>query len=171
MLFRSAWVFWLDIVRRRLNDPTFVRPFPLLRVRGVITSKVPVVQDMFRIGVPVWHIRSIEQFTTGTLVTRVEPSFVNPSIYFSTSRTIVSGGKVVHAPRWSSGPTVQYLSTAEVQRLARKFSLSSNPIFGSAMTFDPAIVFGDMAVQHSGIEADTAGAPSGMYYNTCLFIR
>ncbi|GJF00802.1 hypothetical protein PsYK624_171030 [Phanerochaete sordida] len=134
-----AWILWLDVVRPRQLDPTFMKPFPVLPIRGVITSDPALVYDMFRVGVPVWYIHNISFLTTQTRILAVQ-NFVDPSIYFSAISTIEEDGVTVPAPRLASGPRLRNMSYQDLRVYVRKFSLSHSPIYGLTDTVDPEIV-------------------------------
>ena len=158
-----AWAYYMAVVRPRLCDPSFHQPFPVLQVRGVVTTDLSVVADMFRIGVPVWHIREVRSFTTNTFVNHVD-NFVDSSICLSNARTFVSRGKQVSAPSWTTGPGMKYLSSVELQRLSRKFALSNSPIIGLAESFDPSRSMAGRPSPGSGLMRDVGLATQG----TCI---
>ncbi|GJE90281.1 hypothetical protein PsYK624_064100 [Phanerochaete sordida] len=151
-----AWIYYMAVVKPRLDNPSFHHPFPVLPIRGIITSDPSLVHEMFRVGIPVWHIRELDTFTTKSLINRVG-TFVDPAVCFSSSRTIESGGKQIHAPLWTSGPGLKHLTLDELRALSHKFWLSNSPIFRASETYDPRLKAADSSILWGNIQSP--GAP------------
>ena len=126
-----AWILWMSVVRPRLLDPDFCKPFPVLPIRGVFTSDLTHAADLFRVGVPVWLIRELDTFTTSTWINRVK-TVIRPTISFSNVR---------HPEMldFTTGPRIDSLSVDEIRAAMRKFSLLQHPMIRSSKEYDPAL--------------------------------
>lgn len=74
MLEVRAWVIYETVIVPRLHNPEEDHRGLVLPVRGVITSRLRVVEDLYRIGVPVWCVRPLHTLTDHTIIYRVRPA-------------------------------------------------------------------------------------------------
>jgi hypothetical protein len=120
-----GWIYWASEVRNRLLNPDFNQPFPILPVRGVITSDSILLQKFFRMGIPVWYIRKGYTFTQDTWINRILT--LVEAHGFSNRRTVDGESGPTAAPAWRNGIHMGLLSPNEVQVKARKFSILNTP--------------------------------------------
>ena len=67
-----AWMIYEKVLVPRLQTPQHRASLAqVLPVRGVITSRITVVEELERIGVPVWWMRSINTLTDETVIWEV----------------------------------------------------------------------------------------------------
>ena len=67
-----AWMIYEKIIVKRLQTPEWrASRSQVLPVRGVITTRLTVVEELERVGVPVWWMRSINTLTDETLIWEV----------------------------------------------------------------------------------------------------
>ena len=124
-----GWIIWFSDVRPRLLDPDFRQPFPILPIRGVFTSNVTVVSELFRVGVPVWYIRDRNSLTTSVFLNRVKTSIASLRCFSQTS------GR--SAPHFHEGPSAAIYSSTELKAVLHKHSMLQRPLMRSAKEWDP----------------------------------
>ena len=55
LLETRGWIYWMDVVRPRLLDPDFHAPFPVLPIRGVFTSNLNLVNELYATAAVNWE--------------------------------------------------------------------------------------------------------------------
>lgn len=133
-----AWIIYMLVVKPRMEDPTFDCPQPVLPLRGVITSSLSMLRELFRIGIPVWYIRRRTTLTTRTLIISVK-TVIRTGISFSSSQIFEYANHRTKAPLWVEASHGEPLRGTIQDRL-RKFSLTSRPILLPLEIYSPATV-------------------------------
>lgn len=121
-----AFINWKDVIAARVADIFFDRPHPVLPLRGVITSNITLVCDMFRCGVPVWWVRPRYTLTTDLVIERLKTQ-VEPGWIMSTSRIMNHYGMEKETALWIDAPHAQ-LSRARLHDRLRRFTLTNKPL-------------------------------------------
>ena len=120
-----AWILYVDVVQPRLEDPTFHAKNKVLPLRGVITGRHAVAEEMFRVGVPVWLVRPIHSFTSHTVICKtVTP--LDWIDFFSFKSKMVHGKFSMETPRWIDGVAVDTIGEGLARQLWR-YGLSARP--------------------------------------------
>lgn len=66
-----GWIVYETVVAARLRDAEAAHATHPLPLRGVVTTRLTVVEELYHIGVPVWWIRPIHSLTTATIIYKV----------------------------------------------------------------------------------------------------
>ena len=129
-----GWIYWMSEIRPRVLDPDFCRPFPVLPVRGVITSDPLLVQTFFRVGIPVWYVRKLHTFTSHTWINQVRTELA--PIGYSHKRIISGTSCSTIAPSWKDGPDMAWLAPDELHERARRFSILNRPMLHDVREYE-----------------------------------
>ncbi|OBZ76261.1 hypothetical protein A0H81_03029 [Grifola frondosa] len=149
-----AFIIYREVIVPRLNDVNFKQPQPVLPLRGVITSHLHLVSEMYRVGVPVWYVRDRVSITERTLIVRVE-TLLLAGVCFSSAITMKHGQHLANAPLWVDAPMAQVIRGSLQERL-RRFSLTSRPILRPLETYSAGRV-GDFEKQQHRSSPQIAG--------------
>ena len=131
-----AWTIYTLIVQSRWDAFWHNRPGiqpALLPVRGVITANATLVEQMFRIGVPVWYVRQQYTLTSNTLIVNVK-TVVKSGICFSSTRRMRHGAHWSDAPFWIDAV---HEDRTNMQEIIRRFSLTSRPCLHPLQEYSP----------------------------------
>lgn len=130
-----AWIVWYKVVRPRLLSPDFHRPFPVLPIRGVFTTNPTLVQDFFRVGVPVWYIRKAGSLTTDVFVNRVK-GFTSSASFMSRRRLLPNN---TAAPSYLESPFAASYTAEEARKDLEKFSILNKPVLRPLREYGPQV--------------------------------
>lgn len=154
----QAWVLYTDVVAPRLEDPGFDARHQVLPLRGVITGQLSVVEEMYRVGVPVWWIRPLHSLTDRTVIQKVVLP-INWTSYFSCRTMMVHGKFKASAPRWMDGAAVDSIGEGLSTRV-RKYGLLSRP---QLCRSQPVWEFDEEAQEDPSSTSGAAFADSGSF--------
>ncbi|KAH9941082.1 hypothetical protein B0H21DRAFT_710688 [Amylocystis lapponica] len=118
MLEARAWVVYESVIVPRLRNPEG-RATRALPLRGIITSRLIIVEDLYRIGVPVC-------MTTATVVYRI-CSITPVSKLLSNEKQSTDGRREMAMPAWGHTTIVRPLGESLAYQM-RRYSLSGAPV-------------------------------------------
>lgn len=129
-----AIIIYMDVVKPRLDNPSVDYSQHTLPLRGVITSKVFLVQELYRVGVPVWYVRPKESLTMDTRILRV-CNKVLVGVSFSSRHGMKHGKHERAAPLWSCAPNDDPTTGNILSRL-QKFRVTNHALVGPVKPYD-----------------------------------
>ncbi|KAH9949883.1 hypothetical protein B0H21DRAFT_726583 [Amylocystis lapponica] len=130
-----AWWIYMVVVQPRLNNPEMEAFASPLALRGIVTTRLTVVQDMYRVGIPVWWIRPRHTLTKSTIIFKSD-KLVAWNTIMSADKEMVHRGIRRPAPAWGHGDIVRPLSENLAFQL-RRYSLSVKPMVAKLLPVWP----------------------------------
>ncbi|KAI0308897.1 hypothetical protein OF83DRAFT_1180247 [Amylostereum chailletii] len=108
-------------------------PYFPAKVRGAITSHLPMVRRLFALGIPVWYLRPAHSFTKATKFSLLPHEPVTKvDKFFSTTRTSTIGDVKIIAPTWLDSANLDS-SMVSIQDQLRRFTLTNRPSISASV--------------------------------------
>ncbi|KAI0037984.1 hypothetical protein FA95DRAFT_1578471, partial [Auriscalpium vulgare] len=125
-----AWYNYMVVIKPRIDaymagkGPS--RPYPVLPLRGVFTSRQVTAQTLLHVGVPVWCLRRLYTFSKRTQIGFCLDPVKWIGAFSNTIKRTLGATKVV-APTWSQSAMLDMTALGFTERL-RHYSSFSRPI-------------------------------------------
>ncbi|KAH9911747.1 hypothetical protein B0H21DRAFT_828938 [Amylocystis lapponica] len=126
-----GWLIYEAVIAPRLRDPEVDHTLLVLPLRGVVTTRLTLVEELYRIGVPVWWVRPIHTLTSSTVIYKVMPTTPWRQV-MSDKPTMSDGRSTRNAPAWGHSDTIRPLGESLAYQM-RRFSLSGKPVIAELL--------------------------------------
>ncbi|KAH9950821.1 hypothetical protein B0H21DRAFT_818977 [Amylocystis lapponica] len=156
LLEARAWATYESVVTRRLTDPMGDHSARVLPLRGAITSNVTVVEELWRIGVPVWYLQPVHTLISNSTIIKVN-EVVSASRFMSQNPTMQHEKHNAPAPAWGHSSTVNPL-TENLTAQIRRYSLTSKPRLRTIPVWEEQTVKEEPAQYASGVPSNNGQA-------------